>query len=181
MTRFLCRLSKQFRLPWPRVRGSVANTERFTPVTDHALDHPPAADGCVLTQLVGNVAFQWALGQIGLALTVPLSMGMLLIGSAVLARLGLPEPIPPRSAAAMLLLVCSITVITWLPTRVRQGGLRRRPYCLLAAWLRSGAACLSGFTYGLGNVFIRRTLSEGAALAATLLMVSLTGVVVLGA
>ena len=98
----------------------MANTERFTPVTDHALDHPPAADGCVLTQLVGNVAFQWALGQIDLALTVPLSMGMLLIGSAVLARLGLAGPIPPRSAAAMLLLVCSITVLTWLPTRVRQ-------------------------------------------------------------
>lgn len=67
----------------------------------------------VFMQLAGNVAFQWALGNIGLAVTVPLSFGCMLLGVAVLGRLWLLEPITPRSALAILVLLASITVLSF--------------------------------------------------------------------
>ncbi len=136
----------------------------------------------VFMQLTGNVAFQWSLGQIGLALSVPLSMGMLLIGSAVLARIWLAEPIRPSSALAILLLVLSIAILSAVADQ-SVAAIHHLDIGQISRWQLGfglGAACLSGFSYSVCNVVIRRALSEGTSLIATLLTVSLTGVVVLG-
>ena len=133
----------------------------------------------VFMQLAGNVAFQGALGNIGLAVTVPLSFGCMLLGVALLGRLWLLEPITPRSALAMLVLFASITVLSFAANT--GGGLPNdTTFTWAVVFAGVGAACLSGIGYATANVVIRRTLTGGANLSATLLMMSMTGVVGLG-
>lgn len=138
--------------------------------------------GAIFMQLAGNLAFQWSLGQIGLALTVPLCMGTLLIGSAVLGRIWLIEPISGRSLLAILLLISSIVVLSSVANEsaasVRQLEIAQVSFGLLAGGI--GAACLSGLAYALGNVVIRKALAEHIPVATALSIMSVTGVVVLG-
>lgn len=136
----------------------------------------------VLMQLAGNVAFQWALGQIGLALTVPLCMGMLLVGSAVLARIWLSEPIHPKTAVATILLIVSVTLLSMVAEESVQA-VRPATNGQLSGWrmvLILGAVCISGISYGVGNVVIRRALATGIHLLPILAIISLTGVAILG-
>ena len=136
----------------------------------------------IFMQLAGNLAFQWALGQIGLTLTVPLCIGTLLIGSAVLGRIWLVEPITQRSLLAILLLIASIVVLSLVAhesaASVRQLEVDQVSFVLLAGGI--GAACLSGVAYALGNVVIRKALAEPMPVATALSIMSLTGVVLLG-
>ena len=41
----------------------------------------------LVCQLLGNVVFQWSLGVIGMALAVPLTLGAMIIGAAIMGRL----------------------------------------------------------------------------------------------
>ncbi|MBP62755.1 MAG: hypothetical protein CMJ62_14640 [Planctomycetaceae bacterium] len=133
-------------------------------------------------QLAGNLAFQWSLGQIGLALTVPLCMGTLLIGSAVLGRVWLIEPIARRSLLSILLLIASIIVLSSIANQsaasVQQLEIDQVSFGLLAGGV--GTACLSGLAYALGNVVIRKAFAEQMPVATALSIMSVTGVVLLG-
>ena len=136
----------------------------------------------IFMQLAGNLAFQWSLGQIGLALTVPLCMGTLLIGAAVLGRMWLAEPIAVRSLLAILLLIASIVVLSSVANEnaasVRQLEIDQVSFGLLAGGI--GAACLSGVAYAVGNVALRKALAERLPVATALSIMSVTGVVLLG-
>jgi len=136
----------------------------------------------LMMQLAGNVAFQWALGQIGLALTVPLCMGMLLIGSALFGRVWLGERITSRSSWAILLLLAATTILSFSVSE-NAAFLRNLPASQMSVWfLACGivAGCLSGLAFAIGGVAIRRALDDGIALVVPLSIISITGVVVLG-
>src|SRR5690606_39241832 len=60
----------------------------------------------------GNRVFQWALSVVGIALAVPLCLGTLIVGGAVLGRMLLHEPITWRAASALSLVVASIAVLS---------------------------------------------------------------------
>lgn len=79
--------------PWPKLRILIGTA--------------------VVCQLLGNVVFQWSLGIIGMALTVPLTLGMMIVGAAVMGRLFLYEPVTPAMALSMSLLVGSVFVLSW--------------------------------------------------------------------
>ena len=146
---------------------------------------PPRRDvlllvlSAVFMQLAGNVAFQWALGEVGLAVAAPLSFGSMLLGAAVLGRALLLEPITPRSAASMLVLIASIALLSFAAEGLGAGSI---PENATRALLLGGvaAACLSGVGYAAGSVVLRRTVAGGVGLSATLMLMSLTGVVGLG-
>lgn len=128
-------------------------------------------------QFGGNVAFQWALGIIGLVLTVPLCMGLLLIASSLLARMWLREPISLRSIAAIGLLIVSMSML--VPGADASAASIREsvPFGMIVAGV--GAACLSGGSYAWGNVVIRHTVTRGIALPIIMFLISVTGLIVL--
>ena len=59
----------------------------------------------VLGQFGGNVMFQWSLGVIGIALTVPLCMGAIILCSALLGRIFVNESVTPGALVSMLILI----------------------------------------------------------------------------
>lgn len=136
----------------------------------------------LFAQLGGNVSFQWALGVVGLALTVPLTLGTILLAGAILGRVWLGEGITPRSALAMLLLIVSIAVLSLGSGDAYQSvasstGHRQSPWLLTFGVL---AALLSGVAYATLGAAIRRVARGVAPMSVTLLVVSLTGFLSLG-
>ncbi len=131
-------------------------------------------------QLGGNISFQTALGQIGLALTVPLSLGGMIVGSTLLSRLFLHEPVSIPAAVAMGVLLLAIAVLSL-------GAEEARAQLFVAAssdpWqLTVGVtmACLAGLAYSVLNVVIRYSIQRGATLPVTLVTVSVVGLISLG-
>lgn len=128
-------------------------------------------------QLGGNISFQYALGQIGLALTVPLSLGGMIVGSTLLSRLFLREKISPTAALAVGVLLLSIAVLSLGADKARERlflEATANPWHLA---LGVTAACGSGLAYAVLNVVIRYCIQRGATLPATLLTVSVIGMI----
>lgn len=130
-------------------------------------------------QLGGNISFQFALGEIGVALTVPLSLGGMIVASAVLGRVFLLEPIPPRSVVSIFLLLAAIGVLSLGADEARASvtAAAADPWSLAAG---VGAACLSGLGYSVLNVALRHIIQRSASLPGALFIVSLVGMTALG-
>ncbi len=132
-------------------------------------------------QLGGNVSFQWALGEIGLAVCIPLVFGTLIIGGALLGRIWLGESISHRSALAMLLLVAAVTVLSFGTQDARDAVSPSADNSgLTTVVLATAAACLAGLAYAVCNTVIRRVATGAVSLSATLMVLSTSGVVSLG-
>lgn len=131
----------------------------------------------LLGQVVGNVSFQYSLGVIGMALSVPLCLGTLLFGTALLARLWLHEPVTMRSALAMLVLFGAVAILSFGAGEAHRAVESQQTFQHdgWAVALAVGAACLSGFTYAFLGAVIRRAVTGHATLAATLVVVSIVG------
>ena len=124
-------------------------------------------------QLGGNISFQYALGQVGLALTVPLSLGGMIVGSTLFSRVFLKEKISITAAVAVGVLLLSIAVLSLGADKARE-----KLFVEPNAWqllLGISAACGSGLAYAVLNVVIRFCIQRGATLPATLLTVSIIG------
>ena len=67
----------------------------------------------LVVQLGGNLAFQFALATIGLALTVPLCFATLIFAGALMGRVWLGESLSLRAVTAMGLFVAAIGVLAW--------------------------------------------------------------------
>ncbi len=158
--------------------------------------------GLVATALVmqvgGNISFQWALPILGLSLSVPLVFGTLILGGALAGRACLGEPIFPRTALAMMVLMAAIGVLSWgaetarpiagpqaAPTLIEsdaaavvvEGGLEFDSWTVAMAVITT---CFSGFCYAASSIVIRR-MSDVVPLSATIMVMSTTGVISLGA
>lgn len=136
--------------------------------------------GGLLGQLGGNISFQWSLGIIGVALSVPLCLGGMIVGAAILGRVVLYEPITPRVLLALGLLLGAIVVLT-LGARDANRAMVSQ---VTSPWLLAGgvtAACGSGFCYATLNAILRYCTTRGAPLPTCLFLVSAAGVVSLSA
>lgn len=137
------------------------------------------AIGGLMGQLGGNISFQWALGQIGVALTVPLSLGGMILGAATLGRIFLHEPVTPKAGLALALLLAAICVLSLGARAAGQAMIHTQvPMWRVVAGVT--AACWSGFAYSILNVILRYCITRGAPLPATLFTVSIVGLVALG-
>lgn len=140
------------------------------------------AAGALVGQIVGNVVFQWSLGVVGLALAVPLTLGTMIVGGALLGRTLLHEPLTIRMLASVLVLIAAISVLSLGAGDAYQtvaGETVERTSGWLIA-LGVGAAMLSGLAYSILGVVIRYGVKGRASLAITLFTVSLLGVTSLG-
>lgn len=139
----------------------------------------------LLGQLVGNVLFQWSLGVIGMALSVPLTLGTNIAGGALLGRFFLGEPITFRSLLSMLVLIAAVAVLSLgasdahrAVSGIHAAVLNAGQWHLLAAGV--SAATLAGLAYGVLGVVIRYGVSGRASLSVTLVTISSAGLLSLG-
>lgn len=137
---------------------------------------PLIAAGLVM-QFGGNGMFQWALSLGGLALTVPLTFAALIWSGAVGGRIFLSEPITPRSALAIGVLLASICLLSLGAEDASRVAGRPTFLHVAAAVL---AALVAGLAYGTNGVVIRRFVTTDVSVAAMLMVLSTSGVVGLG-
>lgn len=123
--------------------------------------------------LLGNVAFQWALGVIGVALDVPITMGMIIGSGAALGWLMLGERVTTRGAISLLLLVVAIALLGLGGDAAAPDAPWRRVFAGVAA------ACLAGAAYSYLGIAIRRSRVNGAPLGVPLFIVSAMGAMAL--
>jgi drug/metabolite transporter (DMT)-like permease len=152
-------------------------------------------------QLGGNICFQSSLHVIGVALAVPLTMGGMIVSSAILGRLFLAEPITPRVLLALAILLSAIGVLIVGASdaaramseqasgvREHQGGADRiagledypeahasrspSPWRLAAG---VAGACGAGMFYTILNAILRYCVTRGTPLPTSLFIVSITG------
>lgn len=136
-------------------------------------------------QVGGNIFFQWSLGIVGIALAVPLSLGTNLVGSAILGRMFLGEPLTLRIVVSIGALLAAISALS-LGAGEAYRSVVPAPASLAPAshaWIMAagvGAAAMSGLAFSVLGVVLRYGVSGRASLPATLVTVGLMGVVALG-
>ncbi len=145
-----------------------------------------------LAQFFGNAAFQKALQHIGLAASVPITLGTLIVGGAVLGAVLLGEAVGRRKAVAMVTLIAAVVVLS-LPHDVETGrGGAPAGDAIEAADRQAAAderaveivigslwASISGFAYGFFGVTMRQTLRAGSASTHLMLISGLIGTITL--
>jgi drug/metabolite transporter (DMT)-like permease len=142
--------------------------------------------GALASQLVGNWLFQWSLRVVGLAMAVPLCLGTLIVGGAMLGRFWLKEPITPRVALSLLMLVGAIVVLS-LGAEAAHASVKESlaetlhlphdPWRIAAG---VAAACTSGVFFAILGVSIRYSVTHYAAPTTMMFTVGLVGTVGLG-
>ena len=129
----------------------------------------------LLGSLMGNVAFQWSLGVVGLAIAVPICFGSMLVSSPLLSRAVLGEVISSRTILAMGVLILSITL---LASRIEP--ITAQPASNTTVLLAVLLLCLAGIAYTMLGVGIRYGLDKGVSLPLTLGIISASGFLLLG-
>ncbi len=123
--------------------------------------------------------FQIALSYGGLALSVPLTFSTIIISGAILGRMFLAEPIPPRTAFAILLMMMAVFVLS-LGADAASAVVAAEPSIrstILAVLMATG----SGIGFGACGVVIRACMNSRYPISGTLAVISTTGLLVLSA
>ncbi len=133
----------------------------------------------IFVQLAGNIAFQWSLGQIGLALAVPLSFGTIIVSGAIFGRFWLSEPITIRSAIAIVVLLVAVGILS-LGAAPAEQAISASPAVTPAVMLGVIAASSAGIAYAVNTTYIRAMALGVMPVATTLAVISTTGVILHG-
>ncbi len=123
----------------------------------------------LLGQLIGNGAFQVALGIIGLAVAVPITLGVLIVCSAVLGRVLLKEEVHRRKVVAMVTLIVAVFILSSPGATL--------PKASAPVWLGALCAAASGAAYAYFGVTMRRALTGGVSGPATMFISGAVGTV----
>ena len=135
----------------------------------------------LLIQVIGNVCNQWALGVVGLAVTVPVVFGVAIASGALLGRAWLAEKVSLRSAAAITVLLASLVLLGIGAEAVEPSiGADARASDSLWLLLGVGAAGLAGATFSPLNIVIRHSVTRTTVPSAVAFLIPLTGAVSLG-
>lgn len=136
----------------------------------------------LLIQVVGNVAVQWSLGVVGLAVTIPAMFGAMIAGGAVVGRVWLGERVSLRSIAAIAVLLGSLAFLGMGAEAAGRSIAEARatapdPSLMVIA---VAAAVMGGSVYALLSASIRHSVTRNTTPAAAAFLVTLMGVVGLG-
>jgi drug/metabolite transporter, DME family len=124
-------------------------------------------------QVFGNAAFQMSLGVIGLAASVPITLGVLIVGGAFLGRLLLHEPVRIQTVAAMVMVIVAVIVLS-LPDATESPAATTLPI-----WIGALCAAASGVAYAVFGVVMRQALTGGLSASATMFISGVVGTIVL--
>lgn len=141
--------------------------------------------GALVAQVFGNVLFQWSLGVVGLAMAVPLCLGTIILGGALLGRIFLNEPLTIRTLFSVALLIGAISVLSLGAAEAQRSVSAGLDDVAPAdSWWRLAAgvaaATVSGIAYAVLGVVIRYGVTGRATLSVTVFIVGVVGVVSLG-
>ncbi|QDV22719.1 DMT family transporter [Aureliella helgolandensis] len=128
-------------------------------------------------QIFGNVAFQWSLSILGLAISVPMILGAMLVGGALIGRVVLGEPVRPRTLLAVVLLIVAAVILT----RGAQSSVSNQPD--VQVWQIVLAVCgnmAAGIAYAFLGTMMRRSMQAGMPMISTLFVLSVVGTGLLG-
>ncbi len=136
----------------------------------------------LLIQVAGNVCFQWSLGVVGLAVTIPAIFGAMITSGAVIGRFWLGEPVSGRSITAIAMLLGSLALLgvsagTAGRSIAQAEAVTPNPPVMILA---VAAAVLAGSVYALLSAVIRHSVTRNTTPAAAAFLVTLMGVVSLG-
>jgi len=126
------------------------------------------------TQLGGNVLMQWALGVIGLAVTIPICVGVNLVTSALVGWLVLGEWVSRRSMAAIALLILAICCLSLGAGTANQVVAQDTPAEVGPLWAALGVAatCLAGAIFAGLAITIRKTVTSAVSPAVVVLVIT---------
>lgn len=146
-------------------------TGRRVAVSPHLI--PRFALVSLIGQVGGNGSFQFALTKIGLAATVPITLGSLLIASAILGRWMLGESVRRRTAIAIAILIVAVFLLAQSGTTAAAGiagdALRWEQF--------SGAifAVGSGVSYAIFSTTMRLSMQQGLQSATAMWISGMVG------
>jgi drug/metabolite transporter, DME family len=139
-----------------------------------------------ITQL-GGVLLVWAIGIVGVGVSMTLQMGLMLAGSAVLGRIALGERIAGRQIAAIALITAAITLMSIgaqaTGDSAAVGSIVTRESLFgntLRVPLGVTAAIVSGIAFALLTVGIRKTVTGATSPEAVVFLINAAGVIALG-
>ncbi|MEZ6039395.1 MAG: DMT family transporter [Planctomycetaceae bacterium] len=135
----------------------------------------PLIGAALLMQFGGNLGFQLALREIGLAITVPIVFSSIIVSGAIVGRIVVGDAVSVRTAISMGLMVASIG---FLSAAAHTGGGSVDPSKSSASF-GIAIALVSGVSYGLCGVVIRRVVQSKLPIEVTLLAFSVTGLLTL--
>ena len=131
--------------------------------------------------LGGNVAFQWSLGIIGIALAVPLTLGSIVVTGTWMGRVFLNETVTRRTVVSVIVLSIAIIVLSLgAGSTTEAAGPASIDHSAVTIWhatLGALAACFSGLAYSVLGIVIRYGVMGRSNIAPTLFIVSLVGLV----
>ena len=134
-------------------------------------------------QFVGNAFFQIALGHIGLAVSVPITLGTMIIGAAILGKWLLNERVNLRTLVAMLILLASIIVLSMpgnhesMNGDTDEAGIPNAMSTPAEIGLGSLCAALSGFAYAIFGTTMRQALTGGLSAPLTMFVSGSVGAI----
>ncbi len=131
----------------------------------------------LIMQFSGNLMFQYALGFIGLAMTVPITFALLLVSGAICSRFVLGEPITLRSLLALTTLMVAVVILSFGAGEASRAILKEATTMQFILGIL--IASISGIGYGVCGVIIRKNV-RNLPVSATLFLISTTGVVAMG-
>ncbi len=133
----------------------------------------------VFVQICGNVFYQLALEQIGIALAVPLTLGAMVFSGALLGRMLMNEPLSLRIVIGLAILIAAIAVLSVGAKKAVLPAAGTNPVDLTWLW-GALAAIVSGVAYAVLGLAVRQSTRHEIPLATPIVFVSVIGTVVLG-
>ncbi len=137
----------------------------------------------VAAQLFGNGMFQWSLSILGLALAIPLTLGGVLVGSAVFGYLFLKERVSWANGVSIAVLILAIVILSLGAGRASE---TMHVQLQKAGQPPAGLAALAVFGFFVAGVVfswlgasIRQVAKEGLPIATILTANGVVGVAVL--
>ena len=133
-------------------------------------------------QLAGNLSVQWAFGTVGLTVSMPTAMGVMLVGSAVIGVVWLGERVTSQSALAIVLLIVAISLLAVGTGIGRQsGGIASKDLPSLGiALLGVAAAALGGTMFATLAAAVRYAGSREAPISVIVFVITGMGVICCG-
>ncbi len=133
-------------------------------------------------QLIGNTCLQWAMGIVGLAVSIPAFYGTVITTGALLGQVWLGERVSPRSIAAIMLLMIALVLLglgaeTTGKSIAPQDALPPTTSVLILAVAGAG---LAGVISGLLTITIRHSVIQATLPMAIAFLVPMTGAITLG-
>jgi drug/metabolite transporter, DME family len=131
----------------------------------------------LVVQLIGNLGMLWAMGKIGLAVTIPTNSGIQLLVCALFGRIILGEHVTFRSAMALGLLMIALVLLgLGAEAAGRAMASVDSPSISTTIALAVAASCLAGVSYASLSISMRRSSNLQIAQSTLLFIVAGIGV-----